>query len=348
MDSINKEEVISMSKIIFKSPFAKYFQAFCNEREALGYSIRPLKLKLKVFDNYFCNKKTNSVFLSETEINKMLDYLVNEEKRDRYRYTSSFAQFAKFIVRLGVPCYIPKVCKPPKRNYIPYIYSHDEIKRIFEATDSLRNKRHYSQSMLIVMPALVRLLYSTAIRLGEALSLVNEDVDFVHHTITLNKTKNGCQRIAPINPSLEKVLETYIDYRNKLQVKNVTAPKSPFFVNLLGQPCGQHSVNERFIQILHLANIEYKGNHQGPRIHDLRHTACIHVMIKMAKDGKDIYCTLPSIAAYMGHKTYGSTINYLRLSKNMFPEIIKTSSSISDKLECKIFHDITFNDNEEE
>lgn len=341
---MNREEVIFMSKKEFKSSLSKYFQAYHDEQVALCLSVRDKLMRLHVFDNYFFKNETTPIFLSETVVNEMLDYLVNEEKRDRYRYTSTFAMFAKYLVRLGVPCYIPSVGRMPKSNYLPYIYSHEEIGKIFIAADSLRNKKHSNKSILMIMPVLIRLLYSTAIRLGEALSLQNKDVDFEHHTITLNNTKNGCQRIAPINTSMEKVLRQYIDYRNKLQVKNIAAPDSPFFVNLLGQPCTNHAVLTRFVEILHKAGIEYKGNHLGPRIHDLRHTACVHTMIKMSKEGKDIYCTLPNIAAYMGHRDYSSTNKYLRLSKEMFPDIVNLSYNLGESLDTTIYKNVKFDE----
>lgn len=344
---MNREEVIFMSKKKFMSSLGKYFQSYHDEQVALCLSARDKLMRLHVFDNYFFWKETTPIFLSETVVNEMLDYLVNEEKRDRYRYTSTFAMFAKYLVRLGIPCYIPSVGRMPKSNYLPYIYSHEEINKIFIAADSLRNKKHHNKSMLLIMPVLIRLLYSTAIRLGEALSLQNKDVDFEHHTITLNNTKNGCQRIAPINTSMEKVLRQYIAYRNKLQVKNISAPDSPFFVNLLGQPCANHAVLTRFVEILHIAGIEYKGNHLGPRIHDLRHTACVHTMIKMSKGGKDIYCTLPNIAAYMGHKNYSSTNKYLRLSKEMFPDIINISYHLGESLDATIYKNVNFDDYDE-
>lgn len=336
-----------MSKKKFKSSLGKYFQAYYNEQVALYLSVSHKLTQLHVFDNYFFKKEKEPIFLSEAVVTEMLDYLVTEEKRDRYRYTSTFAMFAKYLVRLGVPCYIPYVGKRPKSNYLPYIYSYEEIGRIFNAADSLRCKKHCNRSILMIMPALVRLLYSTAIRLGEALSLQNKDVDFEHHIITLNNTRNGCQRIAPINSSMEKVLSQYTAYRDRLQVKNINDPDSFFFVNLLGQPCTNHAVFTKFVEILHIAGVKYRGNRLGPRIHDLRHTACVHTMIKMSKDGKDIYCALPNIAAYMGHKNYSSTYKYLRLSKDMFPDIINISYNLGKSLDTTIYRNVNFDEYDE-
>lgn len=88
-----------MSKKGFKSSLGKYFQTYYDEQVALCLSVSDKLMRLHVFDNYLFKKYKSPIFLSETVVNEMLDYLVNEEKRDRYRYTSTFAMFAKYLVR---------------------------------------------------------------------------------------------------------------------------------------------------------------------------------------------------------------------------------------------------------
>lgn len=85
------------------------------------------------------------------------------------------------------------------------------------------------------MPALCRLLYSTGIRIGEALAIKNEDVDFVNSVIYINKSKNGQQRLVAINKSLSIVLQQYINFRNKIPVDGVNSPEHHFFVTQRGR-----------------------------------------------------------------------------------------------------------------
>lgn len=67
----------------------------------------------------------------------------------------------------------------------------------------------------------------------------------------------------------------------------------------------------------------------------------------MSKDGKDIYCALPNIAAYMGHKNYSSTYKYLRLSKDMFPDIINISYNLGKSLDTTIYRNVNFDEYDE-
>ena len=75
---MNREEVIFMSKKEFRSSLGKYFQAYHDEQVALCLSVRDKLMRLHVFDNYFFKYETTPIFLSETVVNEMLDYLVKE------------------------------------------------------------------------------------------------------------------------------------------------------------------------------------------------------------------------------------------------------------------------------
>jgi len=74
------------------------------------------------------------------------------------------------------------------------------------------------------------------------------------------------------------------------------------------------------------AGIEGNNQKHGSRVHDLRHTACIHVMSKLLAAGYDLYNCIPNLSAFMGHKSIYSTEQYLRLTAEFYPELIKYAS----------------------
>jgi integrase len=336
------------NNIKFKSVFAKYLYAYYEERVSLGYTSKDRLMYLAVFDRYFYDISYDSIIVTKSVYEEMMNYLSSVECKDIAKYSNMFSHFLQYMARLGNPNYIPPIIPIKNQsNFIPYIFTQEEILRIFKAADKYKLKRSNGNCCLIAIPAIIRTLYSTAIRLGEALSLLNEDIDFERHTLRIKHTKNRCQRIAPINESLEQVLRQYIYYRNKLGVIGINNNTSPFFVNASGNRIDNQCVHYYFVQILYKAEIPYKGNHEGPRIHDLRHTACVHAMEKMVKDGKDIYCTLPYLAAYMGHKSLHSTEGYLRLTLAMHPEIIKASDTITNIINPSVYDDVIFDNYDE-
>jgi len=77
----------------------------------------------------------------------------------------------------GIQSYIPKLPTYQQSTFIPYIYSKKEIDAIFKACDELRLQIVQTDSGLFCMPSLIRLLYSTGLRISEALAMKMEDVN---------------------------------------------------------------------------------------------------------------------------------------------------------------------------
>ena len=193
---------------------------------------------------------------------------------------------------------------------------------------------------LITLPTLFRLLYSTGIRISEALAIKNKDLDIKHHVITLNQTKNGSQRLAPINASMEAVLNQYIEYRNQMPIEGTMNPDRHLLVSSSGKPCTRRTVGKWFIKILEESHIPYKGSHLGPRIHDIRHTTAVHALVDMTRKGKDLYCCLPILSIFLGHKKVVDTEHYLRITKEMYPELIKMDLAATSPISQVIFHSL--------
>ena len=314
-----------------------------------GYKYSALQSTLRSFDNYLLEIKHANAYFMKSDYDKWLATLSEHHSATVYSKISVLSRFFRYMCILGHECYIPRLPKKPARNFVPYIYSMDEMENIFKVADSLTMKRKYHKSIIIIMPALLRLLYSTAIRIGEALSITNRDIDFAGHVITLNDTKNGCQRLAPLNSTMEAVLKQYILYRNRMPVKGLENPDSPLFVSGIGRSPARCTVYDRFQKIIKKAGILYKGGNQGPNIHGIRHTSCVHSMIKMVHKGKDMYCCLPALSAFMGHKHVIDTEIYIHLTKEMYPELIEMDLSVTSSIGHVIARAIiTDNKNENE
>ena len=75
----------------------------------------------------------------------------------------------------GVFCYMPQMPSPPKGTYTPYIYTKEQINLIMQKSTELRINRNDMDCIIFIMPTLLRILYSTGLRIQEALSIKNED-----------------------------------------------------------------------------------------------------------------------------------------------------------------------------
>jgi integrase len=191
--------------------------------------------------------------------------------------------------------------------------------RIFQITDQLRDDRSRPRSALFCMPVLLRVLYATGIRVGEALNLNLDDVDLEKKCFILRGCKNGEDRMIPISDSLAGVCG---DYLSRWNLISANKDNRYFFISRQGYPVRQDSCYDWWRKILFLAGIPHQGRGAGPRLHDLRHTFSVHALAKLGKQEIDLYYALPILSTYLGHKSLSSTDKYVRLTADMYPSLV--------------------------
>jgi len=128
------------------------------------------------------------------------------------------------------------------------------------------------------------------------------------------------------------MLQAMLQYntaRENLPLENTANPDYYFFISPSGHPLSQGSVYKWFRVILRKCDIPHVGKNRGPRVHDIRHTSAVHSLMKQVKSGADIYCILPIISIFLGHRTIQGTEKYVRLTQEMYPEIIKLEQSLT-------------------
>ena len=299
-----------------------------------GFDLKRYNIILSEFDSFLARTCKDNLYITSDDISEWTATRINDRKTTLYARQCVVSNFCRFMSRLGYECYIlSRTNTHACQNYRPpTVFTHDQIQAIFNACDNLIMEKRYAKSIIIIMPALVRLLYSTGLRINEALSIHNRDVDFQRRTITIKDAKNNHQRLAPINESLEIVLKQYLSYRSRITLPNIDHPDSCFFVSTLGRPCAAMTVYKHFYRIIEDSNIPRTSTQLGPSLHSIRHTTAVHSMIKMAQDGRDLYSSLPSLSIFLGHKNVLGTESYVRLTQEMYPEVLKMDIDITDDL----------------
>ena len=325
-----------MSSISFWSIFAPHISDFIGLKRSLGYKYKEEERILYRFDRFILDQGHTSIRLTKEISDKWADGHHNEAELTIYSKIKVVKQLAEYLRDQGIKTYVPQLPKYPGNTFIPYIYTHEEINSLFQACDSLRMRCRSVYSCLLIMPCLLRLLYGTDIRISEALSLKNRDVNINGRYLTLKGTKNGKDRLVPVSSSLTAVCKDYLEQRNKLPLSGLRRENGPFFVSLNGGECKQGAVHRWFRKVLVLARIPFSGNRKGPRIHDIRHTFACHSFLKLSDEGMDLYCSWPYLSTYLGHQSLESTEQYIRLTSQMYPELLKDT----DRLYVDVLPDI--------
>ena len=316
--------------IVYRGVYAEQIMAFIDIKQRCGFKYRTESRILSLFDKLTIKRGECSVGISRELAQEWSQKRDNESDSYRYKRSITLNQFALYLSQNGSPSAMSHVPKP-KKAFVPYIYTQEETDRILKACDCMVCVPVKIDSVRFVMPALLRFLIGTGVRIGEALAVLDEDMDLDKKVFVLRDTKNGKERLLPFSESLQDVLIQYRCHRNRL----IPNPRNPqFFLSVRGRKCKEGAVYDIFRHLLKESGIPFKGGHNGPYVHHIRHTFAVRSLLQMVKAGMDIYCSLPILSTYLGHQSIEATNEYVRLTTEMYPELM---TDIDENLLVNVF-----------
>lgn len=159
--------------------FADQIADFVSMKRALGFKYNAAADELLRFSRFTVNLGMQKPTLTREVVREWGVQRPDEGVKNNRRRVSTLRQFAIYLHTLGHDAYVSPPDKWPNRSrFAPYIFSESEVEKIFKCSDNLYPNRR--SVMHYVMPVLVRMLYSCGLRISEAVSLLNQDVD-LHH-----------------------------------------------------------------------------------------------------------------------------------------------------------------------
>lgn len=240
-------------------------------------------------------------------------------------YATLCSQFAKYLNSLGITAFLPDSTKS-STNYVPYIFSYEEINRIFQAADSFEK----NTPMRLQMPMLLRLLYGCGLRLGEALRLRLANVDFETGVLYILNAKGNKDRLVPMDQTLSNLLQQYC----KAALASSEASQLLFEGQKKGHQRDENYAEKCFKQILAKIGIDAPDSYsrRGVCLHCLRHTFAVHSFRAQDKAGVDNYRVSPSLSVYLGHCLLTGTQKYLHMSAENSEDIWEMTSGIAKSM----------------
>lgn len=298
-----------MNDYNFVGPFKEVAPLYIEYKKSLGYDCKSELAELKKMDKYFFDQNITSVKLTKTMVEDYGAKREDEVFSTQAKRLSLLKQFAVYLNKMGYnDVYIHNIKSHKiKSEFRPYIYSQDELDKIFNYLD-MHQYENTSKIHNCVLPIFIRMVLGCGLRKSEAINLKNKEVDLNKRIIIINNGKGNVSRIVPISESLAKACEVY-----KSRFPN---NKEFFFCNYKGQKISHH-ITEYFQEVLKELNI-LRADGTPPRLHDLRFTFAVMALEKMDKSGQDLYTTLPILCKYLGHKNIEATEHYLMLAKDYF------------------------------
>jgi len=299
----------------FTGPLKEEMSAFIRLKRSIGNKYEAEVGVLKRFDRYLTQNSPAITGLPKESVTSWCRKQPHEKPANRSSRASVIRQFAKYLDSIGQTAYVlPEHSYPSGCQYVPHIYTHNELVRFFAQTDTC----HFCSQCPwrhLVMPLFFRLLFECGLRCSEARLLVVGDVDLEKGFLTIRESKNRNSRLVMVSASMLKRLCTYAD-----AVHPFPAHDAFFFPAAPERPMTLGNVYKNFRRFLWRAGISHTGD--GPRVHDFRHTFAVYRLRAWSEQGKDLMAMLPVLKTYMGHDSFQETAYYLRMTADVFPDIL--------------------------
>ena len=302
----------------FESFLAPQLNEFIAYRQNLGFSLRPIRAFLLLFDRYVKEKKIKpgvlqpSFFLELRANLKMEPVSIN-------KLLGSVSVFFKFMVRTDYYTENPLEDIPPlpEHSFIPFIFSPEQIDRLLEAAcKRIRRKtpkrflKDLSEYLAIVLMA------RCGLRIKEPLGLRLNHYRPDENTIYIEKTKFKKDRLIPIPKSVAEKIGNYLSVRNTLGIED----QNPYLLAGVNQ---SKLCDNRVRLVFHrsVKDIDLYQPRQvirqmafaSPTPHSMRHSFAINTLKSIKERGDSPQHALPVLATYMGHRIYQYTAKYLKL-----------------------------------
>lgn len=220
--------------------------------------------------------------------------------------------FARYLHAVDPATEIPPAEMLSARGYqpaLPYLYSEADIAALLAAA-----RRLTPLLRAATFETLLGLLAVTGLRIGEAMRLDRDDIDWGEGLLIVRSSKFGRSREVVCHPSTVEALRSYTTRRDRL----CPGPASPsFFVSTNGRRLTHHAVYTGFNKVVNEVGLHDRPDGRRPHVHDLRHSFAVETLLRWYRDGGDVQARLPLLSTYLGHIRPASTFWYLTASPEL-------------------------------
>ncbi|MBM4044268.1 MAG: integrase [Planctomycetes bacterium] len=290
-------------------------QEYLRVRRSLGLKLRDVDMQLSKFVS-FLERQGLSHITTEATLSWLEPMSISPStKASRWGMVRHFAQY---VSALDPQNEVPPSGLLPGRycRKQPYIYSDGEIAQLLHAAQQIPWAGGFKAK---TYSTFFGLLIATGMRVGEALSLNDQDVDLEEGILTLNGTKFHKSRLVPVHPSTREKLRQYARCRNQLYPR----PKSPsFFVSTRGTRLLMCNVWDMFIRLSCQIGLRKPSDRHGPRLHDFRHRFAVKTLLDWYRTGVDVEQHIAELSTYLGHGHPSCTYWYLSAT----PELLRRAA----------------------
>ena len=305
----------------YRSHFGPAIEAFVRRQRSVGRPYTTSQQKLAAFDRFCAEHHPDAHEITRDVAMQWAERRLGEHVNTLIRRITPVRQFAKYLNGLGQTAYVIPTGIPARgQRYVPHIYTTQELHAFFQAVDQCPYDPH-SPVRHLVVPVLFRVLYCCGLRSSEVIRLTVDDVDLDIGVLDIRQSKGHKDRRVVLAPDVVDLCRTY----DQLVRKRLSS-RTAFFPNHRGEHYGKHFLGYAFHMFWDRAEIgPVSGN--PPRVHDFRHSFCVHRLNQWVREKKDLNAFLPYLSMYLGHEHLSETDYYLHLVPEFFPILTEATEA---------------------
>lgn len=289
----------------------QHAEEYLTARRALGYKLRSEGYLLTSFVT-FADQSGAELITTEQAMIWTLR-AVDTHSHNMAKRMRVVRFFARYLYAIDPRHEVPPDDLCPSRGHrpTPYIYSDAEVAALMNGAKGLD-----APLLAITLEALIGLLVTTGMRIGEAIALNFGDVNWDESLLTVHNAKYGKSREVLLHPSTVQALRHYVGERDQ----HIRPVDQSVFVSTRGTRINYSTVRQAF-GALRIRTFVGEASCR-PRIHDLRHTFAVNTLLSWYRDGGDIASRTPLLSTYLGHANPASTYWYL----SAVPELLSLAA----------------------
>ena len=293
----------------FRSVIAPAITAFLDLKRALGCQYVRETAVLAQLDRFLETRRATALTADHFAAwAKTQADITPRVRRDRMRIVRNLCLYQQ---RTDPNCFVPDPKGFPKADppRPPFIFSRGQIAALLQAASGLQ-PTHLSPLRAEVFRLALTLLYTAGLRQHELVRLTVSDYDRCQRTLHVRESKFHKSRLTALSASAACEVDRYLAARRRIPC----ADDAPLLANLYGpgQAYSCAGLVEGLQSLFRAVGIRDAAG-RPPRVHSLRHTHAVHVLLRWYRAGVDPQAKLPTLAASMGHVSVQSTAYYLTL-----------------------------------
>lgn len=211
--------------------------------------------------------------------------------------------FARYLSAIDPRTQVPpaELVRYRPTGRVAHLFTDDDVAAVVRAARASTPFAFRAETLA----SLSVLLAVIGMRVGEALRLDCDDIDWDQAVVKVRDTKFGKGRNVAVSDSTLDALAVYRRSRDR------TRPATTrLFVSLAGTPVLYSGFSLAFRQAVQASGVGAEAS-SPPRVHDLRHSFAVRTLLGWYRAGRDVEALLPRLSTYLGHREPRFTYRYL-------------------------------------